>query len=171
MGSLKLARSIAALALVSIGVSALGSDRNAVLGTWASHNSIIEIREVGGLLSARVVAIRDAVYKEDESGPQGEPRRDDRNSDPAARDRLIVGIDLLSDYRFDAGQWRGRIYDPESGKTYSSQMKVAKDGTLEMRGYLGVPWIGRTAVFEPVARCTPAIVAMLELATPRRSCG
>jgi hypothetical protein len=101
----------------------------------------------------------------------GAPRLDDRNPDPALRERPIVGIDLLSEYRFDDGQWRGRIYDPESGKVYSSRMKVEKDGRLHMRGYIGVPMLGRTAIFDPVSSCQAHIVAMLAMAEVSNPCG
>jgi uncharacterized protein (DUF2147 family) len=78
-------------------------------------------------------------------------------------------LDLVSDYRYDDGWWRGRSYDPESGNTDSSQMKLGKDGRLEMRGYVGVPWLGRTVQWDPVSSCKSPIVqmpAMIESSVP-----
>jgi uncharacterized protein (DUF2147 family) len=167
-----LARSASALLLmVCCAASVADEPRAAVLGRWASDGSIIEVSETSGVLTARVVAIRDAVYRPGEAGEPGTPRRDDRNPDVELRERPVVGIDLLSQYRFDDGQWRGRIYDPESGNTYASTMKVGKDGRLEMRGYVGVPWIGRTAMFDPVTACKPHIVAMLARLESPAPCG
>ena len=77
------------------------------------------------------------------------------------RDRPLLGMELLSEYSWDGKRWSGKIYDPESGNTYSSRMEVRKDGNLAMRGYIGSPLFGRTAVFEPVANCTPAIQKMV----------
>ncbi|NJN51619.1 MAG: DUF2147 domain-containing protein [Gammaproteobacteria bacterium] len=118
-----------------------------------------------------MLSIRDAVYGENDTGPVGEPRKDDRNPNAAERSRPVVGIDLLSDYAYDDGLWKGRIYDPESGKVYSSHMKIGKAGQLEMRGYIGVPWVGRTALFDPVASCLPHIVAMLATIDRQAPCG
>lgn len=158
------------VALFVAGPALAGDTPQSVLGTWASETSVIEISEKDGRLHAEIVAIRDPVYREDEAGAAGTPRLDDKNPDAALRGRPIVGIDLLSEYQLDDGRWRGRIYDPESGKTYSSQMQV-KDGRLQMRGYIGTPMLGRTVVFEPVASCKSHIVAMMSAASLVSNCG
>ena len=148
-----------------------GEARDAVIGRWASEGSILEISEVDGQLHAHVVALLNPVYSADEKlGEPGTVRVDARNPDAALRTRPILGIDLLQDYTFRDGKWRGRIYDPESGKTYKSQMHVDADGTLQMRGYIGVPMLGRTAVFQPVASCSGNIPKMLALAALPSTC-
>ena len=68
---------------------------------------------------------------------------------------------MFTDYHYEDSQWRGRIYDPESGKTYQSKMKVNGKGQLEIRGYIRIPMFGRTATLDPVASCKPRIVEML----------
>jgi uncharacterized protein (DUF2147 family) len=78
------------------------------------------------------------------------------------RDRPILGLNLVSGYQFEDGTWQGKIYDPESGKVYSSRMKVGRKGNLEMRGYIGIPMFGRTATFVPANRCEAHIVSMLD---------
>jgi uncharacterized protein (DUF2147 family) len=41
--------------------------------------------------------------------------------------------------------WRdGSLYDPESGNTYSGKLSLNPDGTLSLRGYLGISLLGRT---------------------------
>ncbi len=43
------------------------------------------------------------------------------------------------------GKWTGgRIYDPNNGKTYKCTLELANDGTLKVRGYVGISWFGRT---------------------------
>jgi len=37
----------------------------------------------------------------------------------------------------------GRILDPENGKTYKCRIKLVDD-VLEVRGYIGIPALGRT---------------------------
>ena len=42
----------------------------------------------------------------------------------------------------------GDIYDPESGKTYSSFFIHLKDkNTLKVRGYVGISLLGRTEIW------------------------
>ncbi|MDP6375854.1 MAG: DUF2147 domain-containing protein [Pseudomonadales bacterium] len=147
--------------LASIGAAA-ADDRRAVYGRWASEGSIIEVSDAAGTLSARVIALKDPGYLEgEEYGPVGTPRRDDLNPAKALRTRAILGMELLTDYEWGDDQWQGRIYDPESGKTYSS--KMWREGSeLHMRGYIGFSLLGRTAVFLPVASCAANIPLMLE---------
>jgi uncharacterized protein (DUF2147 family) len=42
----------------------------------------------------------------------------------------------------------GSILDPDSGNTYSAQMTESADGkTLTVRGYMGIPALGRTQIW------------------------
>ena len=38
----------------------------------------------------------------------------------------------------------GTIYDPGSGKTYRASLSVVGENRIELRGYVGIPLIGRT---------------------------
>ncbi|MEM7096966.1 MAG: DUF2147 domain-containing protein [Pseudomonadota bacterium] len=135
---------------------------NPVLGYWASDGSIIHITETEGNLSAIVVALMEPNYTEgEEYGPVGAPRRDDLNPEEARRTDPVLGLELLKNYTYGGKRWEGKIYDPESGNTYSSRMEVDRKGNLKMRGYIGVPMLGRTAIFEPVSSCKPHIREML----------
>ena len=70
---------------------------------------------------------------------------DENNPDPELRKRKKVGLVILTDFEFDDGQWEdGEIYDPKSGKTYSCVIKLQKDGSLHVRGYVGISLFGRT---------------------------
>ena len=121
----------------------------------------------------QVVALLQPHYvRGEEFGPVGAERRDDRNPDPTKRQVPIIGLELLSDYAYEGNRWRGRIYDPESGKIYASTMHVAADGRLKMRGYIGMPMFGRTQSFLPVHACTEEIITMIALGnlTPEPGC-
>jgi uncharacterized protein (DUF2147 family) len=70
---------------------------------------------------------------------------DQHNPDPELRTRKKVGLVILNEFDFKGGQWEnGTIYDPKSGKTYSCVIKMQKDGSLNVRGYIGISLIGRT---------------------------
>ena len=119
------------------------------------------VRVDGDALTGTVVAIRDPFYGPGETGAEGAPRLDDENPDPALRTRPVVGLSILLDFAWDGRRWQGRIYDPESGNTYQSRLKVNGDGELEIRGYIGSPMFGRTAIFEPASDCPEATALML----------
>ena len=92
------------------------------------------------------------------------PRLDKKNPAPELRDRPVVGLQVLSGYEFRRGAWRGRIYDPGSGHTFRSFIKRDADGSLRVRGFVGLSLFGKTQVFAPVSACTEQIVSMLDTA-------
>ena len=133
----------------------------AVLGYWAGDDSILHITDQGGQLSARVAALGSPTYEAGEDfGPVGTARRDDNNPDDALKGRPVLGLELLEDYRYNGTRWEGKIYDPASGNTYSSRMRVDAD-ELKMRGYIGVPMLGRTATFTAVSVCSEHVRDLL----------
>ena len=63
-----------------------------------------------------------------------------------------MGIELLTDFVFDGkDEWTdGEIYDPKSGKTYSSYMAFESKDKLKIRGYIGFSLIGKTTYWTRV---------------------
>lgn len=76
----------------------------------------------------------------------GKPRVDGNNPVKAKRSSPVVGLVILTGFTFNGkDEWRGGdIYDPESGKTYSSYMYLKNRNTLKVRGFLGMALFGRT---------------------------
>jgi uncharacterized protein (DUF2147 family) len=75
----------------------------------------------------------------------GMPRLDSKNPDKSKRNQKIIGMLILKNFRFDDDEWNdGKIYDPESGKTYSCNMSLTDNKTLKVRGFIGISLIGRT---------------------------
>jgi len=155
-------RYITILILSTLLFSPVAAARDDVMGRWANDTSILEISAQGDNLSARVFAMLEPQYREDEiSGPPGTPRRDNNNPDDSLNQRPLQNLELLSNYQFNGKRWEGKIYDPESGNTYSSRMEVDADGNLKMRGYIGISLIGRTAILTPLGNCTGTMRQML----------
>ncbi len=153
---------IGGLILLFMASQVAADEPEAVVGFWATQDSILEVAQAGESLSMRVVALENPTYLEGEPhGPPGAIRVDVNNPDESQRSRPILGMELLGEYAFEKKRWGGKIYDPQSGKLYSSTMWV-EDGELQMRGYIGVSFLGRTQTFTPVASCTPQIVSLLE---------
>lgn len=74
-------------------------------------------------------------------------RKDYKNPNADLRSRDLVGMVFLTNFVYDDGEYKdGKIYDPQSGKTYSSKMWLS-NGNLKVRGFLGVSLLGRTEVF------------------------
>ena len=72
-----------------------------------------------------------------------DPRKPARSADG----RPLAGLKILTDFTLDDGAWTGRIYNRENGKTYDCLITVAAQDTLHVRGYKGLPVIGRTQVW------------------------
>ena len=85
-----------------------------------------------------------------EGSPDPEQRKksdkDELNPDPELRDRLLLGLTIMDGFTFAGdGKWKsGRIYDPNSGKTYKCKLTLVDANTLELRGYIGISLLGRT---------------------------
>ncbi len=128
--------------------------RDAVFGCWLAENgdSVLHIRSEGKSLIGEIAALEDAKYGAGEfEGRDGQPRKDDDNPDPKKRARPLLGLNLLLGFAYEDG-WKGEIYDPGSGSTYSATMQVDPDGRLELHGYVGFSWLGRTVYYvDPAA--------------------
>ena len=61
---------------------------------------------------------------------------DVNNPDAKLRSRPILGLSMIRDFNpAGPGRWTGgKIYDPNSGKTYDSKMSLRDDGTLKVEG-------------------------------------
>jgi uncharacterized protein (DUF2147 family) len=64
----------------------------------------------------------------------------------ADRNAPVIGLVILSGLRKEGDEYvDGRILDPDSGNTYRCKVKLLDDGRkLSVRGYMGVPALGRT---------------------------
>lgn len=75
------------------------------------------------------------------------PVKDTKNPDPELRIRDIAGIQFLSGFHFERGEYLGgKIYDPKNGKTYDCKMTINGDD-IQVRAFLGFSLFGRTEIF------------------------
>jgi uncharacterized protein (DUF2147 family) len=78
----------------------------------------------------------------------GKDKTDTANENPKFRNRPLVGLVILKNFKKDGKNWKdGEIYDPKSGKTYSSTIKWAGENNLNIRGFIGVALVGKTTKF------------------------
>ncbi|MBS0360795.1 MAG: DUF2147 domain-containing protein [Proteobacteria bacterium] len=72
-------------------------------------------------------------------GPNGEDARtltDIRNPDPDRRSQPIIGLQIINGFRHDGeGGWTGgRIYEPQTGRTFKAKMASAGPNALKVSG-------------------------------------
>ncbi len=62
------------------------------------------------------------------------------------KDRPLVGLQVLWGFGQNGSQWSGgQVLDPETGKIYRASLTVEDGGNkLRLRGYIGIPLLGRT---------------------------
>ena len=131
---------IAAIA-ICLSAATASSSTTDIEGRWLTGDGDgwITIELVGDSLIGKI-----AGSPNDE--PDDEPRFDDLNPDPALRDRPLKGLTIMSGFTYDGdGRWTGgRIYDPNSGKTYRGTIRQINADKLKLRGYVGISLFGRT---------------------------
>jgi uncharacterized protein (DUF2147 family) len=78
----------------------------------------------------------------------GQPKLDPNNPDKSKRNTPLLGMVIIKGLKKDGDHdyVDGTIYDPKNGKTYSSKISF-KEGQLDVRGYVGISLIGRTATW------------------------
>lgn len=148
-----------------LAVSVAASEKEAVYGVWATSGTMIEVGPAAdGGLSARIIALKNPYWREkDGIGVVGEAKTDLHNPDESKHSRPFIGLEMLSDYEYRKGRWRGRLYLPSNGTTWTSTAQV-KNGVLQIRGYIGMPMLGKTQKFQPLASCNENILRMLRQA-------
>jgi len=100
-------------------------------GTWAMKNGkvTVNVSDCGSGLCGRIVALKEPISKID-----GKPKIDRENPNPSLRKRPLIGLSILVGMK-SAGEntWKGAIYNPDDGKTYTGSVKL-DGGTMKVQG-------------------------------------
>ncbi|MGH7004091.1 MAG: DUF2147 domain-containing protein, partial [Alphaproteobacteria bacterium] len=134
---------IGALTALLVGAGAAATEAPSPIGRWLTKNgkSHVEIYQCGAQLCGRIVWLRDPHLRD------GRTAIDLNNPDPAKRGRPILGLEFLSNFTQSSapGVWEGgRIYNPEDGEVYRGTITAAPGGKLLLRGYVGIPLLGKS---------------------------
>lgn len=119
------------------------------LGIWTNSEkkATFEIYKCGNKLCGKIVTL--TVPNDPKTG---KPKTDSMNPDPKLRNRPRLGLVFMQGFEYDDdNKWDdGKIYDPESGKTYSCYMKMNNANSMEVKGYIGFSLIGKSQAWTRV---------------------
>lgn len=116
--------------MLGLPVPALAAE---VSGNWITQDksAIVTISECGTSLCGSIARI--LVQRADI------PKNDIHNPDPARRAYPLNGLRILSGFMRKGTRWEGgRIYDPKTGKSYASKLRLNADGSLGVSGCISI---------------------------------
>ena len=131
-------------ALITTMATLFAQNADVVKGTWMndSKDAKVEIYKSGDKYFGKIIWAEN-MYEADGKTL----KKDSKNTNEEMKSRTILNMVILSGFTYDDGEWTGgEIYDPKSGKTYKSKMKI-KGNSLEVRGYVGNPMFGKTTTW------------------------
>ena len=141
----KIVKSLSAFFVVFVLIGSPAFADSEILGLWIPEekDSVYEMFTCGDAICGKVAELSKPLNSE------GKPKVDTLNKDESLRSRPILGMVFLNGLvKKSKGKWKnGTIYNARDGKTYSALMKLKKDGSLEVRGYIGTPMLGKSNIW------------------------
>ncbi|MDB5366937.1 MAG: peptide protein [Rhodospirillales bacterium] len=129
------------------------------VGMWLTESgrAAVEVSDCGGgLLCGKIAWLKEAM---DETG---KPRLDKNNPAAELKSQKLCGLLMVGNFKPTSkpNEWDGGfIYNPEDGKTYSSEMELKSPDVLGVRGYVGIPLFGKSQTWTRLPndhpRCKP----------------
>ena len=100
--------------------------------------ALIRITESGGALQGKI----EKVFP----GPGESQNPTCGKCEGEMKDAPVIGLVILSGLKKDGDEYSGgQILDPDNGKSYRSKVQLIDGGKkLNVRGYIGVPMLGRS---------------------------
>ena len=135
-----LATSFATLATATEGTSPIGLWKT-IDDKSGKPKSLVRIAEVSGELRGTVEKL--FIEPTEEANPKCFKCTDER------KDKPVIGMTIITGMKADGDHFAGgQILDPNNGKVYKSKMELEDKGKkLKVRGYIGVPMLGRSQVW------------------------
>ena len=135
----------ATLIFAFVGLLASSQTNAHIVGEWynAEKDAVIALFEENETVSGKITWMQ---FPNDD---KGNPKTDHLNPDKKLKSRARIGMIIMNDFIYiEAEVWdNGKLYDPKKGKTYSGMMTLKDANTLELRGYIGFSFIGRSSAW------------------------
>ncbi len=121
-----------ALSALSVSTTAIAAPAS-ISGKWKTQDkdAIVTIGNCGATLCGRITKFLIPP-------PNGVNQRDTKNPNEKLRSRKLLGLNFLTDFKADGKKWKGRVYDPKSGKSYKSVLYKDKNGRLVVKGCIAI---------------------------------
>jgi len=139
-----LKKAVAAFLMATASIVAMA--QNSPAGLWKTidddgktEKSLVRITDAGGVITGKVEKIFDPAKANAKC----------EKCDGALKDQPVLGMTIITGVKQDPEEtnlWNGgEIVDPNNGKSYKVRLKPVEGGKkLEVRGYIGTPFLGRT---------------------------
>ncbi|MGJ1484233.1 DUF2147 domain-containing protein [Sphingobacterium multivorum] len=131
---------IAMMLLVSVASFAQKLSPDNITGVWQCEDYKIAFFKTGNTYSAKLLWSKRMFEADGKT-----PKRDSKNPDEKLRSRSIQGITHITGLAYKNGEYiDGKIYSVDDGNTYSLKGALKDANNLEIRGYKGIPMMGKT---------------------------
>ena len=139
---------LALIISAALSIAPAFADDSSPIGLWKNIDDVsgkpkalIRITESNGVLQGKIEQLFRAPGED--QNPKCEKCEDARKNQP------IIGMVFMSGLKKDGDEYAGgEILDPDNGKVYRSKMHLTDGGKkLSVRGYIGVPMLGRSQVW------------------------
>ena len=119
------------LAATLLGATGIASAHADPRGLWlAEDGAKVRVASCGGYICATIAEPKSRIDPE-----TGRPWSDKNNSDPALRNRPLVGVAVLRSLQPSGpGKWSGTLYNIENGNTYEGQLLEVGPRTIRIEG-------------------------------------
>lgn len=133
----------------SFSLTSFAQNPDAILGKWITMtgNCIVEVYKQNKDYKAKVL------WFKPKEGKSTSDWKDEKNPNPALRNRKLLGMDAMNGLQYDAknNEWvDGRIYDATSGKEWDSVVWLTDDHLLKVKGYWVFKFVSQTKTFKRV---------------------
>ncbi len=121
-----------AVAAFALGAATPALAADPINGRWVTQDkdAVVSIGKCGATTCGKIARFL-------VTPPDGLDQRDIYNPDKKKRTRKLLGLPILTSFKQDGDVWRGRIYDPNDGKSYRSVLRRKSANVLEVKGCIG----------------------------------
>jgi uncharacterized protein (DUF2147 family) len=128
-----------------VGLLAFSQTNSDIVGEWynAEKDAVITLFEENETVSGKIT------WMQFPNDNKGNPKTDPLNPDEKLKSRARMGMVMMTDFAYDEDNvWDdGELYDPKMGKSYSGMMTLKDKNTIDLRGYIGFSFIGRSSTW------------------------
>ena len=128
-----------------VGLLAFSQTNADIVGEWynAEKDAVITLFEENETISGKITWMQ---FPNDD---KGNPKTDPLNPDEKLKSRARMDMVMMSGFAYDEDNvWDdGELYDPKKGKAYSGMMSLKDKNTIDLRGYIGFSFIGRSSTW------------------------